>query len=150
MTDIYDIKLQLWQFIYSIDYIVIIFSLLFFIIFYLILKLFFKEEKENIKIDTKDIINKEIKRRFDYIISNIDNFSREIFYREVSIFLRFVISKKNFNNNIFFMTITEVKNNIKSEFIEDLEKVYFLEFNHNLEDNITIRKKIIEKINTKL
>ncbi|MBW7955068.1 hypothetical protein H3C61_04620 [Candidatus Gracilibacteria bacterium] len=116
----------------------------------MLLKIFFKEEKKEIKIDTKDIINKEIKQRFDYIILNINNFSREIFYREISIFLRFVISKNILNNNIFFMTITEVKNNIKSEFVEDLEKVYFLEFNHNLEDSIDVRKNILEKIKNKL
>ncbi len=149
MNDIYDIKLHFWQFIYSIDYIVIIFSLLFFIIFYTILKVFFKEDKKII-IDTKDIINKQIRDRFEYIISNIDIFSRDIFYRELSIFLRFVINKKNFNENIFFMTMTEIKNNIKSEFLDDLEKVYFLEFNHNLEDNHEVRKNLITKINSKL
>lgn len=144
MTDIYDIKTFLFWFIYSFDYFFIIWAIIFFIFFYLLLNFVFKSEK--IKIDTKKIEDDFIRERLEYLIKNIENLSREIFYREVWIFLRNLIFRKFQDKSVFFMTLEEIENNFKNEYNEILKEVYYLEFNKNLEDSFKVRKKILEKI----
>lgn len=144
MTDIYDIKTFLFWFIYSFDYFFIIWAIIFFIFFYLLLSFVFKSEK--IKIDTKKIEDDFIRERLEYLIKNIENLSREIFYREVWIFLRNLIFRKFQDKSVFFMTLEEIQKDFKNEYNEILKEVYYLEFNKNLEDNFKIRKNILEKI----
>lgn len=145
MDDIYDIKLILFRFIYSIEYIAIILIVIFLFLFYFLLKFSFKEKKE-INIETKYIINNQIKKRLDYLIQNIELMSREIFYREVWMFLKFIIENNFDNNRVYSMTLTEIEKYFKTWDFDILKEVYFLEFNSNLEDSFEVRKNILEKI----
>lgn len=145
MTDIFDIKTFIFWFLYSGDYFFIFWVVIFFIFFYIILHYFF-DRKSFVDINTEAIENEKIRKRLEYLIENIDSFSRNIFYREVGIFLRLLIYKKTQDRQIFFMTLQEIQKKIKDEYYILLQEVYYLEFNKNLEDNFEIRKKILEKI----
>ncbi len=57
-----------------------------------------------------------------------------------------LISKQKEDRRVFFMTLSEIEKNFKSYYFPLLKEVYYLEFNHNLEDNFEVRKKILEKI----
>ncbi len=144
MTDIYDIKTFLFWFIYSFDYLFIIWAFVFFVWFYLLLNFVLSSKKINI--DTKKIEDDFIRNRFEYLINNVKILEREIFYREVSIFLRNLIFKKFQDKSVFFMTLEEIQKDFKNEYNEILKEVYYLEFNKNLEDSFKVRKKILEKI----
>lgn len=145
MTDIFDIKTFIFWFLYSFDYFFIFWVVVFLVIFYLILYYFF-DRKPVVNINTEAIENEKIRKRLEYLIENIDNFSKNIFYREVGLFLRLLIYKKTQDRQIFFMTLQEIQKNFKNEYYTLLQEVYYLEFNKNLEDNFEKRKKILEKI----
>lgn len=145
MTDIYDIKTFLFSFLLSIDYVLIIFIVVFFVLFYILLNYFF-DFKGDIKIETKHITDNKIKSRLEYLIDNVWVFSRNIFYREVSLFIKTLIYNKFQDKSVFFMTLAEIENNFKNEYNTILKEVYFLEFDKNLEDSLILRKKILQKI----
>ncbi len=146
MTDIYDIKILLFSFLSSLDYVVIICIIVFLLFFYFLLEYFFLWKPPVIKIQTEHITDEKIKQRLEYLVKNAHTFSRDIFYREVGLFLRMLMSKQTENRAIFFMTLSEVEKNFKSHYFPLLKEVYYLEFNHNLEDNFEVRKNILEKI----
>ncbi len=146
MTDIFDIKILLFSFLSSLDYVIIIFIIVFLVIFYLLLSYFFFWKTPVIKIQTEHISDEKIKQRLEYLVKNVNSFSRDIFYREVGLFLRMLISKQTQDRGIFFMTLSEIEKNFKSKYFSLLREVYYLEFNHNLEDNFEVRKNILEKI----
>ncbi len=145
MTDIYDIKTFLFSFLLSIDYVLIIFIVVFFVLFYILLNYFF-DFKGDIKIETKHITDNKIKLRLEYLIKNSEIFSRNIFYREVSLFIKTLIYNKFQDKSVFFMTLAEIENNFKNEYNTILKEVYYLEFDKNLEDSLILRKKILQKI----
>ncbi len=145
MTDIFDIKILLFSFLSSLDYIVVISIIVFLIFFYLLLHYFFLA-KPSIKIQIEYIDDDKIKQRLEYLVKNVDIFSREIFYREVGLFLKMLISQKYGDKKVFFMTLSEIEKFFKSQYFPLLKEVYYLEFNHNLEDSFEVRKNILEKI----
>jgi len=145
MTDIYDIKTFLFWFIYSFDYLFIVWTVFFLVFFYFLLNHFFGIDYK-LSVKTKSISNDEIKKRFDYLVRNVENFDREIFYREVSLFLKILINKKFGDNRVFFMTLDEIQKTFKNPYNDILKEVYFLEFNDKLEDNLKLRKEILKKI----
>lgn len=145
MTDIYDIKTFLFSFLLSIDYVLIIFIIVFLSLFYVLLNYFF-DFKADIKIETKHITDNKIKSRLEYLIDNVWVFPRNIFYREVSLFIKTLIYNKFQDKSVFFMTLEEIENNFKNEYNTILKEVYYLEFNKNLEDSLILRKKILQKI----
>jgi len=146
MTDIYDIKILLFSFLSSLDYVVVIFIIVFLLFFYFLLEYFFFPQSPGIKLQTEHISDEKIKQRLEYLANNAHTFSRDIFYREVGLFLRMLISKQKEDWRVFFMTLSEIEKNFKSYYFPLLKEVYYLEFNHNLEDNFEVRKKILEKI----
>lgn len=145
MTDIFDIKTFLFWFIYSIDYLFIIWVVIFFILFYFLVKYFFSIDNQLIK-KVENITDKWVKDRFDYLVKNIEKLSREIFYREVSLFIKILIYKKFKDKSIFFMTLSEIEKNFKNSHNEILKEVYFLEFNDKLDDSVKLRREILKKI----
>lgn len=147
MTDIFDIKTFLFWFIYSIDYLFIIWTIVFLILFYFLVRYFFSVDTTLIK-KVENITDKWVKDRFDYLVKNIEKLSREIFYREVSLFIKILIYKKFNDKSIFFMTLKEIEKEFKNEYNSILKEVYYLEFNPNEIDNIKIRKNILKKIDT--
>lgn len=146
MTDIFDIKILFFSFLSSLDYVVIIFIIVFLILFYLLLSYFFFWKPQVIKIQTEHISDEKVKQRLEYLVANVNNFSRDIFYREVGLFLRMLMSRQTEERWIFFMTLSEIEKNFKSKYFSLLKEVYYLEFNHNLEDSFEVRKNILEKI----
>lgn len=145
MTDIYDIKTFLFSFLLSLDYVLIISIIVFFVLFYVLLNYFF-DFKSDIKIETNHISDNKIKLRLEYLINNSWVFSRNIFYREVSLFIKTLIYNKFQDKSVFFMTLEEIEKNFKNEYNLILKEVYYLEFDKNLEDSLILRKKILQKI----
>lgn len=144
MNDIFDIKTFLFWFIYSFNYLFFIWVFVFFICFYLILNIFFNSNKINI--DTKKIEDDFVRERFEYLIKNVEILQRDVFYREVSVFLRNVIFRKFWDKSVFFMTLDEIEKNFKNNYNNIFKEVYFLEFDEKKEDNFKVRKGILEKI----
>ena len=145
--DIYDIKTIFFWFIYSLDYFIIIFIIVFFIWFYFLLNYFlYLPRKENFKKEI--IVNDEdlMWRRLKYIQDNIANFSKEVFYREFSLFIKTLIFNVYKDKSIFFMTLDEIEKKYKSKYIEIFKEVYFLEFDKSKEDNINIRNNLLSKV----
>jgi len=119
------------------------------VLFYIFLNSFLKNEKIKFVLKNEEIKKIEddfIKERFEYLIKNVEILSREIFYKEVSIFLRNLIFRKFKNNSVFFMTFEEIKKTFKNEYNEILKEVYFIEFDEKKEDSFKVRKEILEKI----
>ncbi|MDD5769675.1 MAG: hypothetical protein PHE25_01800 [Candidatus Gracilibacteria bacterium] len=146
MTDVYDIKTFLFGFIYSFDYLFIIFGIIFFVLFYLLFVYFFTLDKGFIKQKIESKLENNLENRLNYLFKNINNFSREIFYREVSLFIKMLIFKKFKDKRIFFMTLEEIQNNFKNDYNNILKEIYYFEFNPNIEDNLEIRTKILKKL----
>lgn len=147
MIDIYDIKTFLFWFIYNFDYLFFIWIFIFFICFYLFLNLFFNINQNKHFLKTNNITNNELKIIFNYLIENIEKFDREMFYKEVLLFLKMLINKKFNNDKIYFMTLKEIEKTFKSPYNEILRDVYFLEFNNKTNDSFEIRQNILKKIN---
>lgn len=145
MGDIYDIKTNIFWFIYSIDYLFIIWTIVFLVLFYFLVNYFFNFNNTLIR-KVENISDDNIKNRFKYLIENIEKLSREIFYREVSLFIKMLIYKKFKDKSVFFMTLSEIEKYFKNEYNFILKEVYYLEFNKNLEDNFKVRKGILKKI----
>lgn len=102
---------------------------------------------EIIEVSTDHISDDLLKKRFQYLVDNIQVFSREIFYREIWILIRMIIARRTQNSQVHFMTLWEIKkkfDNIKEYYI--LSEVYYLEFDSHKEDTIQIRKQLLEKI----
>jgi len=147
MTDLYDIKIDIFHFLYSYDYLVFILIIVFLFLFYSILYYVLNYNyKKDIKIELN--WNDFLKERYEYILSNI-SLPRDIFYRELGLFLKYVILNelKIDNKKVFFMTYSEIKNTFaNSKYMSIFEEVYFLEFNYKKEDSLSERKRILEKI----
>ncbi len=148
MTDLYDIKIDVFQFLYNYNYLIFVWILLFLFLFYVFLYFVLNYDyKMNKKIEL--IEDDFLKERFENIYNNI-SIDRSIFYRELSIFLKYLILKEYKINNwdIFYMTYSQMKDNFrKSNYIDIFEEVYFLEFDMKKDENIDLRRNLLSKIN---
>jgi hypothetical protein len=95
---------------------------------------------------------KKSKENKDYldILKNIEekyiNGKSVIFYPKIDNIIRDFLKHKN-SIDITKMTFDEIKYLKLDEKIENLIKnIYFREFNQNLDDNLDLRKEILEKI----
>lgn len=145
MIDIYDIKTITFWFLYSWDYLFLIFWIVFLVSFYFLITYFFWFQYHmSKKIET--ISDESIRKRFAYLVENRESLPRNIFYREVSIFLKMLVYKEIKDKSIFFMTLSEIEKNIQNKYNALLKEVYYLEFDGQSEDNLEIRKNILQNL----
>lgn len=148
MTDIHDIQTYIFWFFYSLHYFLLLGIIVFFVVFYFWLQYYLQhiKPKNEIKEKILEMENDSLKQRFQYLLENIRVLERNLFYREIWIFLKFTISKQTNKTNIFYMTLEEIKKEISSDYTEILEEVYYLEFDKNRVDNLEKRYEILKKI----
>lgn len=145
MRDIYDIKMITFWFLYSTEYTCIVFWIVFLICFYLLVEYFFWFQYHmSKKIET--IWDESLKKIFAYLRENRESIPRNIFYREVSLFIKMLVYKETKDKSIFFMTLSEIEKNIQNKYNALLKELYYLEFNEKIEDTSEIRKNILKKI----
>lgn len=145
MKDINDIQTFIFWFLYSGDYFFIIFWVIFFAAFYFLLQYFFWFKWEmNKKIEKVE--DDGLKERLRYLVDNISSMERDIFYREVGIFLKTAIYKDSQDKSVFFMTLSEIEKHFQNSYNTILKEVYYLEFDGKREDSLEIRKNILKKI----
>lgn len=145
MKDIYDIQTFLFGFLYSGDYFFILFWVIFFAAFYFLLQYFFWFKWEmNKKIEKVE--DDGLKERLRYLVDNISSMERDIFYREVGVFLKTAIYKEFQDKSVFFMTLSEIEKHFANSYNSILKEVYYLEFDGKREDSLDIRKNILKKI----
>ncbi len=148
MTDIYDIKDLLLWFPLNI-FNTIIFLLFLFFIFFLD-KIFFK--KKNIKI-VKKIKKGEVivkKTDFNKILSNFEkkylDKDFQIFYSKLAYILKEIIKQKE-NKDVSKMTFKEIeKFSLDNDLKNLIKQIYFREYSKDLDDNVEIRKSLINKV----
>lgn len=145
MIDIYDIKTITFWFLYSLDYLFFIFWIVFLVSFYFLITYFFWFQYHMFK-KIETISDESIKKRLAYLVENRESLPRNIFYREVSLFIKMLIYKEIKDKSIFFMTLSEIEKNIQNKYNDLLKEIYYLEFDNNQIDNLEIRKNILQKI----
>lgn len=144
MIDIFDIRGNiLWL---PFDFVYIILYALFLLFLYFIFR--YLDNKKVISLTQIDnsLYEKE-QINYLFLLENIDiNLEKNIFYSEIiSIFRDFLDEKiwKNISN----MTFSEIKNLSLEENIESLIcSIYFKEYKSEIEDNIELRKKILNEV----
>lgn len=150
MVDIYDIKYKIFELFFPITYTIFIFLIVFILFYFFVLKIFFNEEKNTKKEEVIIKIDK-IKEKLKYLEDNIESLNRSIFYKEVDRLIRNIIFRDTKNTNIFFATLSEIKNIFWDEdFYLIFKKNYFLIFDDKENDNLEVRKEILQNIKNQI
>lgn len=150
MVDIYDIKYKIFELFFPITYTIFIFLIVFILFYFFVLKIFFKEEKNTKKEEVIIKIDK-IKEKLKYLEDNIESLNRSIFYKEVDRLIRNIIFRDTKNTNIFFATLSEIRNIFWDEdFYLIFKKNYFLIFDDKENDNLEVRKEILQNIKNQI
>lgn len=147
-SPIYDIKVNLFSFVMTKDYLIIVAFVVFIILFYYIVEYFFSKSLAltNSEIKAKKDIKNNIKTKKQYLLDNIEKLDRLEFYSGAWSIIRDRLFDKYSDKNIYNMTFKELSNNFDEDLVSIYKDIYYMEFNNSLEDNLDKRKDIITKL----
>lgn len=149
MVDIYDIKYKIFELFFPTIYTIFVFLIIFIFVYFFVLKNFFNDEKNT----KKEIIIKidKIKEKIKYLEDNIEFLDRSVFYKEIDNLIRDMLFKNTKNKKVYLMTLSEIKDMFWNEdFYLDFKRNYFILFDDKKDDNLTLRRDILENIKNKI
>lgn len=149
MVDIYDIKYKIFELFFPTIYTIFVFLIIFIFVYFFVLKNFFNDEKNT----KKEIIIKidKIKEKIKYLEDNIEFLDRSVFYKEIDNLIRDILFKNTKNKKVYLMTLSEIKDMFWNEdFYLDFKRNYFILFDDKKDDNLTLRRDILENIKNKI
>ena len=149
MEDIFDIKFLNFAFLFSYEYLFLLWLIVFFGFYYLVAVKYFSlhnSQKKEVEYNPSSQEINENEQRIQYLEKHIWDFDRGLFYREVGLFLRKCMFDIFWENQIYFMTATELVSRFPSKYQSIFFVVYKKEFDAQSEDSLEVRKEILQKI----
>ncbi len=149
MEDIFDIKFLDVAFLFSYEYLFLLWLIVFFGLYYFIAVKYFSLHNSQKKVVENILSAQEMsenEQRMQYLEKHIWDFDRGLFYREVWLFLRKCMFDIFWENQIYFMTATELVWKFPSKYQSIFLVVYQKEFDSQSEDSLKIRQEILQKI----
>lgn len=148
MTDIYDIQLDYFKFVYNKEYFIWVFI---FIFFYFLANILFKNKKNLTQKNEKKIKNnlqnkKNLEKKLIFLEKNFEYFSNKKFFKYFFELLQGIIFYNTQNKNIYKMSFEEFNKQINTPYKNIYKKIYFWLFNPNSSYSLTEKEILIKEV----